>query len=148
MRIIPSVFLVLGLVFLLIGPIKVFGILEDPNYLGFGNALLPIVSNRVVFLTVGILEIALGVHLVFSRRLIIKAVFLLWFVVSAVAYKIGLAFIDYESPCNCLSGFSKFIKVSRVAESYVSDTMLVVSLFTALSVLLADYFRTGRRNAI
>lgn len=135
-----------GGVFLLLGPLKIFGTLADPDYLQFGNALFPFFSNRFIFGLAGALEVGLGMLLIASRQPLIMALSTIWFVIAAVAYKTALALIDYEAPCRCLFGLSQAIQLSKEAESWISTITLMACLSLSSVILLAyvTTTKTGR----
>src|ERR1051325_2158954 len=63
-------------------------------------------SSRVVFLSVGAIELIIAAICSFSRRLVIQAGLVTWIATSFIFYRLVLIGMGYQKPCKCLGNLT------------------------------------------
>jgi hypothetical protein len=112
----------------------------------FGNAHIlqmsdPILSLsfRSVFRVVGVIELCIGIICFRHRPSILKASLVAWIATSFVAYRLGLLFVEYRKPCQCLGNLTDGIHISPEIADTIMKTILgylLVGSYVALWFLL------------
>lgn len=147
-RIADAVLRLLGLIFFLLGALKLHGVLFPADtareYLGLANPILYVLPNRVVLLAAALAELSVG-KVVFSAKnsLSARSCLLLWLSGTTLTYKVLLVLVRYHGPCGCLFGVNRFLPLSPAMQRWIADTVVLATIFVSMAVFL--YARRLRR---
>jgi len=120
-----------GLLLLALGTLKLLDLMfPSPKlleYLSLANPILSLFSNRSVLFAASFVEICVGCYLLTSRQHVaIHSGLLLWLVVVALCYRIGLAAVHYKGPCGCLLGINRFMPLSTATQTVLAEVILLL----------------------
>lgn len=148
-----TVFRACGLLFLVLGCLKLHGVIipEETfsSYLALSNPLVFFLSNRAVLSLAGIAEITVG-GIVLRRGIVPqqRAAILLWLSAVTLLYRFLLRFIDYHGPCGCLYGINRVLPLTTNQQRIMADILLIVTVGSSLlGVIVLRRFAGTVRNA-
>jgi len=91
----------------------------------------------LIFCIAGGIEVVIGLFCLFGKNAVLLSVMVATFATELLAYRIGLKWIDYHTPCNCLGEFS--------SKLHISDALADNIMASVLAFLLAgSYLIAGR----
>jgi len=92
-------------------------------------------SSRVVFLSVGAIELIIAGICFFSRRLVIQAGLVAWIATSFFFYRLGLIGMGYHKPCKCLGNLTDALHIPPETADTVMRIVLTYLLFSSYAIL-------------
>ena len=95
---------------------------------------------------VGVVELVIAVNSFFSRRYILSAGLVAWLATNFVVYRIGLGWIDWEMPCNCLGNLTDALHVSPQLADNIMKGVLAYLLIGSYGLLFWEW-RSQKRKA-
>ena len=96
---------------LLVGIAKIISGLGDAKVLGLPDPIFG-VSFRHLFCFVGSIECFIGLNCFRKLNMYVKAFSLAWLATCYAVYRIGLAWVGYFKPCNCLGTLTDVLQIS------------------------------------
>lgn len=83
---------------------------------------------RRIFQVVGAVEFVLGIICLMSRHIWLQISLVAWLASSFVIYRLGLIWIGYHRPCNCLGNLTDALQISPVAADHIVKLILLYLL--------------------
>jgi len=119
---------------------------------GTGNARVletadPILglSLRCTLWVAAAAELLVALNCLFGKRVRVQAVLLAWLATSILLYRLGLLWIGYRKPCNCLGYLTDIIHISPQAADTIMKATLTYLLIGSYATL-AWLWRQSRRT--
>jgi hypothetical protein len=136
-----------GICLLIAGLAKLISCFGSVRILGIPDPLL-FVSYRVLFVFVGLIEVAIALICFWRSEVILRACLLLWLAGCFLAYRVGLFLIHYNGACSCLGSLTEMIHVSpRVADG-IMRCILAYMLLGSVAILLPHFVRPASRGSL
>jgi hypothetical protein len=105
---------------------------------------LLMLTHRQVFLSVGMIELAIAAFLIFSSRQSLKVPVIAWMAANFTIYRVGLFWIGAKLPCGCLGTLTGTLGITpQTADLWMNG---VLGYLLAGSVLLLTASRFVRRS--
>lgn len=105
-------------------------------------------TNRQVFLAVGVLELALASYFVFGRRLQLQLLALAWLTTNFAIYRLALWRGNIAKPCGCLGHAVDWWPWLMKHQDSVMKGLLAFMLVGAYGFLWADWRNTRREGIV
>jgi glycosyltransferase involved in cell wall biosynthesis len=91
---------------------------------------------RYVFMGVGIIELAVAAVCFFSKRVGLKTGLVAWLATNFVVYRIGLLWVGYHKPCNCMGTLTDTLHISpRVADNVMLCVLMYLLIGSYIMIL-------------
>ncbi len=108
-----------GLILLITGAAKIWSGLGRAHVLGRVDPILGLSFGHLMLLA-GVLEIIVaGLCLAFPSKTL-PLILVAWLATNLLAYRLGLWWLGWQRPCNCLGAFTDAIHLSP----HVADTLM------------------------
>ena len=130
---------------MLLGHLKLLGLLERNDFLVLTNAIFAPLTNVTIVGIAGLVEIAVGLVALVSRKQLTGAWLLLWLSCGMMAYKLGLALVGYKGPCGCLLGITRLVPLPTGLQREIADYLGFWFLGSSLYVVISDRLCRFRR---
>jgi hypothetical protein len=104
---------------------------------------LLMLTHRQVFLSVGILELAIAAFLVFSSRQTLKVPVIAWLAGNFTVYRLGLYWIGAKLPCGCLGVLTEALGITPKTADLWMKGVLAYLLLGAAFFLVSRAARIG-----
>lgn len=115
---------VAGILLILTGAAKAAFALGEAPILRQPDPLLGI-PNRPLFLLVGLFELVLGIGCLTVRHATISIWGVAIIATNFLLYRLGLEWVDFQGPCNCLGSLSGLLGVSDRSLGITSNVILI-----------------------
>ena len=105
------------------------------------------VKFRQMMMAVGLLEIAIAlvcVLAVFKKWSSLSLALVAWIATSFLAYRVGLALMDWHRPCNCLGGLTESIGIPPAVADSAMKCVAIYLLAGSYALLFMEW-RPGNR---
>jgi len=112
-----------GIFLLLTAAAKIVSALGSSKMLNVDDPVFHI-QFRFLLLGVGIIEAAIGAKCLFAPAAPITGWLLAWLSTNILAYRIGLKWLGWKRPCNCLGNLTDALHMSP----QVVDRIMIISL--------------------
>jgi len=132
---------------LLLGQLKIFGLLEKNPYFSLSNPVFPFLSNGLVTFLAAAVEIGIGLWIISTLRYIVGAWLILWLSSGLFLYKLALGLIKYEGPCGCLLGLTRLIPMTPQRQRFVASELAAAMFVSSLLILLHHWWTHRSRKA-
>lgn len=116
---------------------KIVSAFGDAAILRTDDQLLGI-PLRVLLLIVALIEGFIAVLCFLPTRRLFQVEFIAWLTSLFALYRLGLVWIGYEKPCNCLGNLTDALHVSPVYADYVMKSALIFLLVGSYSILISN----------
>ena len=135
MRRLPNHFIkISGLVLAITGLAKLSSSLGNALILQNPDPILHI-TFRQVFWVVGVIELAIGVSCLFSKRIWLPAVLIAWLATIFGAYRFGFVLIGWHKPCSCLGNLTDLLHISPQTADFAMKIILAYLLIGSYATL-------------
>ena len=131
-------------VLLLTGVLKLLASQSELAYLQEANSVFPHLTNKLVYVLAGILEIGSAFWILFSPKATSRAAVLLWVGSLLIIYRVGLHLTGATEPCSCLGGAIDGIKVSTVVINRWLKGFLAYCVIGSMYFLIFHYQKRTR----
>lgn len=128
------------------GVAKVWTALGDVKLLAVADPIVGI-SFKHLILSVGVMEVAVALACLFSKRETLALGLIAWISTSFAVYRFGLWWVDWKSPCGCLGNLTDALNISPQAADNIMKLVLAY-LFIGSYGMLAYEWRQKRRNVV
>jgi hypothetical protein len=91
---------------------------------------------RVLFIVVSGLETMVALLCFFSRRNSLQAGFVAWLATGFVVYRLGLFWVGYQKPCNCLGNLTDSLGISPEVADWIMKGILAYLLIGSYVIVL------------
>jgi hypothetical protein len=91
---------------------------------------------RILICTTAVVEACFAAACFYSKRLSVTAGLVAWLASSLAAYRLGLWWIGYHKPCNCLGNLTEALHVSLQAADLIMKSVLVYLVLGSYATLL------------
>jgi hypothetical protein len=110
---------------------------------GFGNSKFlavvdPIISIKFghLMLLVGLAEISIAMVCFFSKRQTLALGLVAWMSTNFVVYRLGLWWMDWHRPCNCLGNLTDALHLSPQTADNIMKVLLAYLLIGSYGLLI------------
>lgn len=131
----------------LLGQLKIFGLLEKNPYFSLSNPLFPFLPNGLVTFFAAAVEMGIGIWIISTLRYIMGAWLILWLSSGLFLYKLALALIKYEGPCGCLIGLTRIIPMTPQRQRLIASDLVAAMFVSSLLILLHHWWTHRHRKA-
>jgi len=131
----------------LTGTIKLVSSFGTGRLLQKHDPLFQFLSNRTLFICVGLLEVALAVYLVLGRSTARRLGALAWLATSFIAYRVALVVSGAPEPCKCLGTLTDWMPVNQDSVTYWLKVFLAYMFVGSLTLLAGLSLRKIRPPA-
>ena len=135
----------IGVILAIIGWAKIMAVFGDAKILSELDPVIG-VSNRLIMVITGIIEIPVGVMIIIFRRQFWTSLLLLWLSLNILTYRIMFWYANPPEPCPCLGNILDYLKID-IDSSRVSMIILIIMLLGSVMGILSKHF-IDRYNAI
>ena len=135
----------IGVILVIIGWAKIMAVFGDAKILSELDPVIG-VSNRLIMIITGIIEIPVGVMIVVFRRQFWTSLLLLWLSLNILTYRIMFWYANPPEPCSCFGNILDYLKID-IDSSRVSMIILIIMLSGSVMGILSKHF-IDRYNAI
>ncbi len=129
-----------GIIFLLTGAAKVWSAIGGAPILLIADPLVGI-SFRHLMLTVGLLELGLVVVCIVPKAQRVSLPLVAWLATIFALYRMGLWWVEWQSPCRCLGNFTDALHLSPQAGDNIMKVTLAYLLIGSYSLILVQWRR-------
>ncbi len=130
-----------GVLLFVVATAKLISSLGTVTILRMPDPILSI-PFRQVFRVVGLLELIIATVCFFGKNTGLRAGLLAWLATTFVLYRLGLLWIGYHKPCNCLGTMAGALHIS----SALADTVMKIILAYLLIGSYATLFWLWRQR--
>jgi hypothetical protein len=116
------------------GPTKLLAVTDPITGLQFGHLML----------AVGLLELVIATLCLFSKAQKLSLALIAWLATSFVVYRLGLWWMGWHKPCNCLGELTDALNLSPQAADNLMKVILACLLLGSYGLLLWQW-RQGRQ---
>lgn len=127
------------------GLVKLISAGGEARSLNLRDPLL-ILTNRQVFLVVGLLEVGLAGYLLFGKNLKLQFLALAWLTTNFAAYRLALWWGNIAKPCGCLGNAMDWSPWLMKHQDSVMKGLLLFMLVGAYGFLWQGRKGNGRRE--
>lgn len=115
----------------------------------FGNVKLLTVADPIVgiqfghlMLAVGLAEIVIALVCFFGNRQTLALGLVAWMSTNFVVYRLGLWWIDWKKPCNCLGNLTDALHISPQLADNIMKGVLAYLLIGSYGILIWQWRRS------
>jgi len=115
---------------------------------GFGNSKFLMIADPIIGITFGQLmlmmgpaEIAIALVCFFSKRQTLALGLVAWLSTNFVVYRLGLWWMDWHRPCNCLGNLTDALHISPQTADNIMKVVLAYMLIGSYGLLLRHWLR-------
>jgi len=118
-----------------------------------GNQLIqladPIIGVKIQHLmfAIGVLEMVVALFCILSRRHLLTTLLVAWLATGFSAYRIGLWWINWKRPCDCLGNLMDVLHVSPQTADNVMKVVLAFLLIGSYASLFW-FWKKGRKIVV
>lgn len=120
------------------GAAKIWTGLGDAKFLAVVDPILGLKLGQLL-LAVGLAEIAVALVWCFRRRRTLALGLVAWLATNFLFYRVGLWWMDWKRPCNCLGNLTDALHVSPQAADNVMKVVLAYLLVGSLGLLICRW---------
>jgi hypothetical protein len=132
-----------GLILIVTGFAKVVSAMGNARILALPDPVLGI-AFRNLFWIFGVIEVAIGVSCLASRRFLLSGSLVAWLSTNFVSYRIALKLVGYHKPCSCLGNLTDALGIPPQTADTAMTIALAYLFLTSYSVLWRYY--TANKN--
>ncbi len=124
-----------GVILAVTGIAKVWSGLGDSKLLAVIDPIIGIKFGQLM-LVVGAAEIVIALVCFFSRRQTLALVLVAWMSTNFVVYRLGLWWMDWHRPCNCLGNLTDALHLSPQTADNIMKVLLAYLLIGSYGLLI------------
>jgi hypothetical protein len=109
---------------------------------------LLMLTHRQVFLSVGLIELAIAAFLVFSSRHSLKVPVIAWLATNFTVYRLGVYWIGAKLPCGCLGTLTASLGITPHTADLSMNGVLLYLLAGSGFLLTASWLVRRSKDAI
>jgi hypothetical protein len=117
------------------GIAKVWSGLGNSKFLAVADPIIGLKFGQLM-LTVGMAEIAIALFCFFSQRQTVALGLVAWMSTNFVVYRLGLWWMHWHRPCNCLGNLTDALHISPQAADNIMKVLLAYLLIGSYGLLL------------
>jgi Methylamine utilisation protein MauE len=127
--------LIAGVILIITGIAKIWNGLGNTKILAVVDPIFGVKFGPLM-LAVGLVEIGIAVVCFFGKRQTLALLLVAWLSTSFVIYRLGLWWIDWHRPCNCLGNLTDALHLSPQAADNIMKVVLAYLLIGSYGLLL------------
>jgi Methylamine utilisation protein MauE len=104
------------------------------------------ISFRHLMLAVGVAELAIAALCLFTKAQRLATMLVAWLATNFLVYRIGLWWMDWHRPCNCLGNLTDALHVSPQLADNIMKAVLAYLLIGSFGLLIWEW--TRRRSTL
>jgi hypothetical protein len=131
-----------GTILALTGLAKIWSALGDSKFLSVSDPIIGIKFGTLMLL-VGVVEIVIALVCFFSKRQTLAVGLVAWISTYFVVYRVGLWWMDWHRPCNCLGNLTDALHISPQVADNIMKVLLAYMLIGSYGLLFWRW-RQGR----
>ena len=124
-----------GAILAVTGIAKVWSGLGNSKFLAVADPITGIKFGQLM-LAVGMAEIVIALVCFFSKRQTLALGLVAWMSTNFVVYRLGLWWMDWHRPCNCLGNLTDALHLSPQTADNIMKVLLAYLLFGSYGLLL------------
>ena len=124
-----------GAIMAITGIAKVWSGLGNSKFLAVVDPIIGIKFGQLM-LAVGVAEIAIALVCFFSKRQTLALGLVAWMSTNFVVYRLGLWWMDWHRPCNCLGNLTDALHLSPQTADNIMKVLLAYLLIGSYGLLL------------
>ncbi len=124
-----------GLVLAITGVAKVWSGLGDSKFLAVVDPIIGIKFGTLM-LAAGLAEIVIAAICFFGRRQTLALGLVAWMSTNFVVYRLGLWWMDWHRPCNCLGNLTDALHISPQVADNIMKIILAYLLIGSYGLLI------------
>lgn len=123
-----------GVIFSISGMAKVWSAWGSARLLQHLDPILNIQFGHLMF-AAGVLELLIASICLFNRRQMLVSILVAWLATSLLIYRMGLWWIGWQRPCNCLGNLTDALHISQQTADTVMKIILAYLLIGSYAIL-------------
>lgn len=127
------------------GAAKIWSGLGDSKFLSVVDPIIGIKFGPLI-LAVGMAEIAAALVCFLSKRQTLALGLVAWLATNFLVYRLGLWWMDWHRPCNCLGNLTDALHISPQAADNVMKVILACLLGGSLGLLIWQWRQRKTRE--
>ena len=124
-----------GIVVAITGIAKVWSGLGNSKFLAVVDPIIGIKFGQLM-LMVGLAEVAIALVCFFSKRRTLALGLVAWISTNFVVYRLGLWWMNWHRPCNCLGNLTDALHISPQTADNIMKVLLVYLLLGSYGLLV------------
>lgn len=132
-----------GVVLAITGVAKIWSGLGNSKFLAVIDPVIGLEFGHLM-LVVGTLEIVVALVCFFGRRQTLALGLVAWLATNFVVYRVGLWWIGWHRPCNCLGNLTDALHISPQAADNIMKVVLAYLLIGSYGLLVWQWLRNRR----
>ena len=128
-------FLSAGAILATTGIAKIWSGLGNSKFLAVVDPIIGVKFGQLM-LAVGLAEIAVALVCFFSKRQTLALGLVAWMSTNFVVYRLGLWWMDWHRPCNCLGNLTDALHISPQVADNIMKVVLAYLLIVSYGLLL------------
>lgn len=134
-----------GVTLAVTGIAKVWSGLGNSKFLAVVDPIIGITFGQLMLL-VGVAEIAIALVCFFSKRQPLAFGLVAWLSTNFVIYRLGLWWMGWHRPCNCLGNLTDALHISPQTADNISKVVLAYLLIGSYGFLFWKWRTAGRSS--
>ena len=126
------------MILIITGLAKLWTGLGDSKFLAVADPIVEI-SFKHLMLAVGIAEIAIALVCFFSKRQTLALALVAWLSTNFVVYRLGLWWVGWKKPCNCLGNLTDALHISPTVADNIMKVVLGYLLIGSYAILFSQW---------
>jgi len=127
-----------GAIMAITGIAKVWSGLGDSKFLTVVDPIVGIKFGHLM-LAVGVAEVAIALVCFFSKSQTLALGLVAWMSTNFVVYRLGLWWMDWHRPCNCLGNLTDALHISPQAADNIMKVLLAYLLIGSYGLLFLHW---------
>jgi len=125
-----------GVILAITGITKILSGLGDSKFLAIADPIIGL-TFRQLMLTVGLAEIVIVLVCFSSKRQTLALGLVAWLSTNFVVYRLGLWWMDWHRPCNCLGNLTDALHISPQVADNIMKVVLAYLLIGSYGLLVS-----------
>ena len=132
-----------GVILGITGIAKVWSAFGTSKFLAVIDPIFAITFGQLMLL-VGLAEIAIALVCFFSKRQTLALGLVAWMSTNLLVYRLGLWWMDWHRPCNCLGNLTDALHISPQIADNIMKVLLACLLIGSYGLLIRHLIQAGK----
>jgi len=132
-----------GIILAITGGAKIWSGLGDSKFLAVVDPIFAVKFGPLM-LALGLVEIVIALVCFFGKRQTQAVLLVAWLSTGFVIYRLGLWWMDWHRPCNCLGNLTDALHISPQTADNIMKALLAYLLIGGYGLLIWQW-RQGKR---